>query len=111
MKKLYLSMIVFCLLLIASASMSFAQDVVLMWDDPNPVGVVDLFQVEMDGQIVADIVPTDTTYSVIVLADGQHTARVRAHSIWGWSDFSAPFDFTKGVPSGAVNLRLEVRQP
>jgi hypothetical protein len=83
MKKILLML---CFFIIASVSVSFA-DVLLTWQEAPASENVDLYQVEMDGQIVADLKPN--TYGLLDLADGQHTARVRAHNVWGWSEFSA----------------------
>jgi len=106
MKKILLML---CFFIIGFASLSYAQDVVLTWDENPASENVDLYQVEINGTIVADVVPN--TYSVISLADGPHIARVRAHNVWGWSPFSDPFDFTKGVPGKPVGIRLEVVTP
>ena len=107
MKKVLVLLTALCLVFTAGISTSFAQDVVLTWDENPASDQVDMYQVEIDGVPVADVVPN--TYSVITLADGPHTARVRAHNIWGWSAFSAPFDFTKGVPGAPVNIRIMVQ--
>jgi len=104
-KKLLVCLTALILVCAVGISLSFAQDVVLTWDN-NPVSDnVDLYQVEMDGMVVADVVPN--TYSVIYLTDGAHTARVRAHNIWGWSDFSLPLDFVKGTPSAPTGVIIQ----
>ena len=103
MKKILLML---CCFVLMSVSVSFAQGIVLTWDNNPAIEAVDLYQVEMDGQIVADVVPN--TYSLLTLADGSHTARVRAHNVWGWSEFSDPFVFVKSVPVVPANIILKV---
>ena len=96
----------FCLFCFAGISTSYA-DIVLTWDISTVDQGIDLYQVELNGVIVADVLPN--TFSVVSIADGDYTARVRAHNLWGWSDFSVPFSFKKGVPDAVVNIRLEVQ--
>jgi hypothetical protein len=103
MKKNLLMLSVCVLICIGLVSPSFA-DVLLTWQEAPVSENVDLYQVEIDGQIVADLKPN--TYGLLDLADGQHTARVRAHNVWGWSEFSAPFVFVKSVPSAPVGTGL-----
>ena len=95
MNKLWL-----ILILVLFATPAFG--VSLTWDQ---AGVVDLFQVEIDGQIVADVAPN--VYQFVTLTDGPHIARVRAKNVWGWSAFSPPLDFTSGPPAVPTNLRVE----
>jgi len=101
MKKILLVLALLALL----ATPAFAE-VRLTWDAYSPEVLVDLFQVEVDGQIVADVVPNE--FVIVSLAGGAHIARVRAHNPWGWSEFSAAFDFVSGVPDAPVNIRLEL---
>jgi hypothetical protein len=103
MKKILCILSLLCLLSIGFISVSFA-DVLLTWQEAPASENVDLYQVEIDGQIVADLKPN--TYGLLDLADGQHTARVRAHNVWGWSEFSAPFVFVKSLPSAPVGTGL-----
>ena len=105
-KNLSIALTVCCLLIIASVSTSFAE-VTLVWDMHPTEQAVDMYQVEMDGRIVADV-PPGTFHILITLPDGNHTARVRAHNVWGWSEFSDPFLFVKGVPAIAAGIRLKV---
>ena len=63
----------------------------------------DVYQVEIDGQIIADNVQPDSSgqYGFIIdldilgLADGDHTVRASAGNIEGWSDLSNSFEFRK----------------
>ena len=81
-------------------------DVLLTWDSyPADIGV-DLFQVEIDGVVVADVAPN--VYSLVTIQEGDHIARVRAHNAWGWSIFSADFSFKSGVPGIPTGVHLEV---
>ena len=103
MKKLFL-LGIFCLVLIGFASISYAAPF-LVWADPNPPTVnVDKYQVELNGQVVGDV--TELKYDLAGLADGSYTARVRLHNMWGWSNFSVPFDFDKQVPGAATGVGL-----
>ena len=102
MKRLLIVMAV--VLFMATPAMA---DVLLTWDERPATENVDMYQVEMDGQVVADVVPN--TYSVVNVIPGQHTARVRAHNTWGWGAFSNPLDFTKAMPGVVQNIRLEVK--
>ena len=80
--------------------------VYLTWT-PNPSSEnVDSYEVELDGNVVANV--TDAEYDLSSISDGQYTARVRAHNMWGWSEYSDPFAFVKSVPSVPVNIGLEV---
>ncbi|MHA2068614.1 MAG: fibronectin type III domain-containing protein [Candidatus Thorarchaeota archaeon] len=97
-------LIVCCLIFIGSVSLAFAE-VRLTWDESPAIYNVDLYQVELDGQVVADVVPN--TFTLVNISDGPHTARVRAHNVWGWSEFSDPLDFTKALPAVPQNIRLE----
>ena len=109
--KWFTKMAIFYLLLIGFVSTSFASPF-LVCDPYDPVHEVDLFQVELNGQIVADVQPDGTgqygfKYDLSGLADGSYTARARAHNLWGWSDFSLPFDFVKSVPPAPAVIRIE----
>ena len=101
MKKILLML---CFFIIASVSVSFAAPG-LTWDVAPASENVDLYQVEVDGVIVADVIPN--TFGLISLADGSHIARVRAHNVWGWGDFSAPLDFDKGVPGATTGVIIQ----
>ena len=112
MKKLML-LGMFCLVLIAFASVGFAAPF-LVSDPAAPADNVDLYQLELNGTVVGDFPPDASgtyglKYDLSGLADGSYTARARVHNVWGWSNFSVPFDFEKGVPGEVVNIRLEVK--
>lgn len=75
----------------------------------DPQAGVDKFEVEVDG--TSDTSPTEYTpedmaflkYDLDSLPDGEHSVRARSGNVWGWSEYSVPFDFIKqlpGVPSG-----------
>ena len=91
------------MLLIGFASISFAAPF-LAWDANPPSQNVDMYQVELNGTVVSDV--TDVKYDLSGLADGSYTARVRAHNVWGWSNFSVPFDFDKQVPGAPTGVGL-----
>ena len=42
------------------------------------------------------------------LTNGNHTVKCSAQDAWGSSGDSAPFAFTKGVPSPPANIRLQL---
>ena len=107
MKRILMLVTVFCLLLIASVSVSFA-DVVLTWDSYPVEAQITVFQVEVDGQAppYTEVVPN--TYGLLSLPDGSHTIRVRALNVWGESAWSDPFVFVKGVPVVPANIILKV---
>lgn len=92
-----------CLIAVLFATTAFA-DVILTWDDNPSIERVDLYQVEIDGQIVADVIPN--TFTLLNIEKGTRVARVRAHNVWGWGEFSAPFEFTKETPSATTGLRI-----
>jgi hypothetical protein len=105
MKKLLISLV----LVLGFASHAWGID--LMWDDPNPpeVGVYEYQAefVDVNGQLAANpIVPNDQ-WVEITLPGGTYTVTVKAHSLWGWSDPSAPLSFTKQKPDAPINLRIE----
>ncbi len=97
----------FCLVLIGFVSISFAAPF-LSWTDPNLSSMnIDKSQVELNGTIVMDVLITDgLKYDLAGLADGSYTARVRFHNVWGWSNFSVPFDFDKQVPGAPTGVGL-----
>jgi hypothetical protein len=101
MKRLLIVLAVF---LISTPAMA---GVMLTWDESPVVYGVDVYQVEIDGQVIADVAPN--SYALVSVEAGQHTARVRAHNMWGWSGFSTPVDFTVTVPSAPLNVRLEAK--
>lgn len=81
--------------------------VYLTWT-ANPTSEnVDSYEVEIDGTVVSTVFNPE--YDLTSLADGAYTARIRAHNMWGWSDFSLPFDFEKSVPSTPVGIALDAR--
>ena len=85
MKKL-----IFTLMFLAIAATAFAEPA-FTWD-ANPVEQhVDLYQVAIDGVIVADIQPN--MWVMVDIPDGNHVATVRAHNAKGWSDFSKGLTF------------------
>ena len=81
--------------------------VYLIWDANPSAENVDSYEVELNGD-VADTVDVPE-YDLTSLPDGHYTVRIRAHNMWGWSDFSNPFDFTKIVPSVPVGIALDIR--
>ena len=105
MKKVLL--ILMCLLFITTSAYA---DVLLVWDQNSPADNVDFYQVEMDGVIVAPAVIPGTFHSIVDITSGPHVARVRAHNVWGYSDFSLPLSFNAGKPVAAVNLRLIITE-
>jgi len=113
MKKMMLAMILFCFLLIGLASVVSANPF-LVCDPPPASEEVDNYQVELNGTVVADVPPDASgqygfKFDLSGLADGSFTAKARAHNVWGWSNFSDPFDFTKSVPGAPANIRLETQ--
>ena len=114
MKKILCILSLFCLLSIGIVSVSYAETVRLLWNANPPEQLVDLYQVEIDGQLIADVV--GVSYVLNTLQDGQHTARVRAHNNVGWGDFSAMLEFTLPLPLGVppnapTGLRIEPVSP
>jgi hypothetical protein len=110
MKK-FILMGTFFLALIGLASISFAGP--FLTCDPM---AADVYQVEINGQVIADVQPDPTgTYGFkldlapLTLQDGTYTARARAGNMWGWSDFSVPFDFTKSVPAKPAGLSINAQ--
>ncbi len=86
----------------------------LTWDDNPPEQAVDMYQVEIDGQVVADIVPN--TWVIVNVPDGNHDARVRAHNAVGWSAFSNALNFdlpyAHDLPTVPTSVRvIEVTLP
>jgi hypothetical protein len=61
------------------------------WDASPAEQYVDLYQVAVDGIIVADLVPN--SWLMIDIADGNHTIEVRAHNAKGWGPFGAAVVF------------------
>jgi hypothetical protein len=101
---------IFCLALIALASPTVASPFLVC--DPYDASVgVDLFQLELNGQVIADV-QVDASgqygfkFDLSGLADGSYTARARARNLWGWSNFSDPFDFVKSVPPAPAVIRI-----
>jgi hypothetical protein len=45
-------------------------------------------------------------YDLGGISEGNHVAEAKAINIWGESAKSAPFDFTKEIPTSPLNLRV-----
>lgn len=103
MKKILLALI----LILCFTSTAFAVPA-LTWDENPPEQMVDMYQVMVDGVIVADIQPA--TWVIVDIPDGNHNAQVRAHNKIGWSmwsnalNFDLPYLFN--VPTAPTNLRI-----
>jgi len=78
--------------------------------DPQPNTT--RFEVEVDGIIA----PSECKYNAMDMAyvhcnlgdldDGNHTIVARAGNVWGVSENSVPFDFTKGFPGAPSGFGL-----
>jgi hypothetical protein len=104
MKKI---MLIFLILLFIPSIVLSAP--ALTWDDPNPPeAMVDLYEVMIDGVVVAQIVPN--TWVIVNIPDGNHNAQVRAHNAVGWSAWSSALNFDLpylfNVPDAPTNLRI-----
>lgn len=113
MKKMILAMTLCCLALIGLASVASANPF-LVCNPPPASAEVDNYQIELNGTVVADVLPDASgqygfKFDLSGLADGSFTAKARAHNVWGWSNFSDPFDFTKSVPGAPAGIRLETQ--
>jgi len=59
-----------------------------------------------DGAIFTAQPDGSMKYDLAGLADGTYTVRAKAGNIWGWSEYSLPFEFTKAVPGAPSGLRV-----
>jgi hypothetical protein len=73
--------------------------------DPNPGATK--YILEMDGvELPEGVCLEDGSFlhdMAIYANTGEHTVRAKAGNLWGWSDWSVPFDFNTeipGIPSG-----------
>ena len=91
-----LSLVTFVLVLFAALPVSAGP--FLICDLPLPTENVDLYKVELNGQIV-EFQPNPTgpygfKYDLVGKLDGSYTVRVKAHNPVGWSDWSELINFT-----------------
>ena len=75
--------------------------------DPNPGAekiILEINSVEMP-EFAAE---TDGSlrYDLAGIAEGDFTIRAKAGNIWGWSEYSVPFNFTKSLPQAPMGLRV-----
>lgn len=75
--------------------------------DPNPEATKIILEINA---VEIPEFPTETDgslrYDLAGLAEGDFTIRAKAGNIWGWSDWSVPFDDTKATPSPFSGLRV-----
>jgi hypothetical protein len=70
------------------------------------------FILEIDGQVISvppEVLPDGTFrifYDLAGITNGNHTIRAKAKNIWGESSWSAPFDFTSGMPTIPGGYRI-----
>jgi hypothetical protein len=74
----------------------------LVCDPYSPADQVTNFQVTIDTAAPVDSAPVNNAlkYDLANISFGSHTVKVKACNIWGCSDDSVPFTFTK-LPLGA----------
>ena len=74
--------------------------------DPSPDGATS-YQVEIDGVATEAFQGNTVHYDLVNMTIGQHTIRAKFISVWGESEWSAPFPLTRPGPSSAPgNLKL-----
>jgi hypothetical protein len=113
MKRYFLTLI-FCLVLIAFASPTFANPFLAC--DPMTAEVTQI-DVELNGQLIhvpdASIVKRADAWLLVDLSTiggGSYTAKAMAlYGEWGQSDWSADFLFVKPVIDAPANTRLETQ--
>ena len=96
----------FCLMTLLLPVLAFGAPFLVC--DPNPGAetiILEINGVEMP-EFAAEI-DGSLKYDLAGLAEGNFTVRARAEfGVWGWSEYSLPFDFTKPSIQAPVGLRV-----
>lgn len=77
--------------------------------DPNPASEeVTVFKLSFDGGAAIDTAPVSNAvrYDLAGITSGSHTVTGQACNLWGCSEVSAPFAFTKTLPSAVGGMRI-----
>jgi hypothetical protein len=92
MRKLFL--LVFFIFFLFLPVLAFSSPYLVC--DPNPGATK--YILEMDGVELPEGVCLEDGSFKVDMADyantGEHTVRAKAGNLWGWSDWSVPFDFS-----------------
>ena len=110
-----LLMVLVVMIIMASSSVAQAAGPYLVCDPYPASSAVTSFILFWDGATTGVSVPvtTDATgtylhYDLAAISAGIHTVKARAKNSWGESADSAPFAFTKSVPTVPVNVKINV---
>ena len=101
MKKLFI------LVLVLFATPLYAAPFLV--SDPNPASEeVTVFKLSFDGGAAIDSVPVSNAvrHDLAGITSGSHTVTAQACNLWGCSVVSAPFAFTKTIPSVPGGMRI-----
>jgi len=81
--------------------------------EPSVPGYVSKYEVDLDGATLPST-PQDlgdgtvrVYFDLAGIPDGSHSVKVRAGNVWGWSEWTSPFLFTKELPASPTGGALE----
>lgn len=92
------------LMVLISGTIGFAQPF-LICDTPPAEEMVTSYIVALDGGAEIEV-DAPLHYDLSGVAEGAHDVEIKAKNVWGTESPSAPFNFSKSLPSGTTGTTI-----